>query len=215
MVRWRIVKPVTLCPLRSSWRCPHPVGFARHLLPRRRWRRPGHFDRPNLVSLCRVNGKLWLALACHLLCRNVTGQQHFHRRNCVCYLKVTRRAFGLALGISRIFPGIPLPLYVCVGDLGHCRSVSKFGPWTRARPVLLFRLSSARKETAVAIFDTDDGQWVAINPAQIVRITVVEPDRTLISLPNDQSVSIAMSLEKVVVRLTDPRVGRVPASTQG
>jgi hypothetical protein len=64
----------------------------------------------------------------------------------------------------------------------------------------------------VAIFDTDDGQWVAINPAQIVRITVVEPDRTLISLPNDQSVSIAMSLEKVVVRLTDPRVGRVPAS---
>jgi hypothetical protein len=53
----------------------------------------------------------------------------------------------------------------------------------------------------VAIFDTEGGQRVAINLAQIVRITVVEPDRTLISLPNDQSVSIAMSLEKVVVRL--------------
>ena len=64
----------------------------------------------------------------------------------------------------------------------------------------------------MAIFDTDGGQRVVINSAQIVRITVVEPDRTLISLPNDQSVSIAMSLEKVVVRLTDPRVGGVPAS---
>ena len=33
----------------------------------------------------------------------------------------------------------------------------------------------------MAIFDTEGGQRVAINPAQIVRITVVEPDRTLIS----------------------------------
>ena len=64
----------------------------------------------------------------------------------------------------------------------------------------------------MAIFDTDGSQRVAINSAQIVRITVVEPDRTLISLSNYQSVSIAMSLEKVVVRLTDPRVGGVPAS---
>jgi hypothetical protein len=23
----------------------------------------GHFDWPNLVSLCRINGKLWIALA--------------------------------------------------------------------------------------------------------------------------------------------------------
>jgi hypothetical protein len=87
--------------------------------------------------------------------------------------------------------------------------------WRIVEPVTFMSSnSSARKESAVAIFDTDGGQWVAINPAQIVRITVVEPDRTLISLPNDQSVSIAMSLEEVVVRLTDPRVGGVPASTQ-
>ena len=53
------------------------------------------------------------------------------------------------------------------------------------------------------IFAHENGQRIAINPDHVVNLTEIEPQRILISFPNEGSVTVAMELESVIARLTD------------
>jgi len=65
---------------------------------------------------------------------------------------------------------------------------------------------SGEQESAMAthpIFAHENGQRIAINPDHVVNLTEIEPQRILISFPNEGSVTVAMELESVIARLTD------------
>ena len=55
------------------------------------------------------------------------------------------------------------------------------------------------------IFSQEGGQRIAINPEQVISIIELEPRRILIALPDGGSITVSMTLESVIARLSGQR----------
>jgi hypothetical protein len=55
------------------------------------------------------------------------------------------------------------------------------------------------------IFSQEGGQRIAINPERVISIIELEPRRILIGLPHGGSITVSMTLESVIARLSGQR----------
>ncbi len=74
----------------------------------------------------------------------------------------------------------------------------------RSPPVVCLR-EAGERHGDLPIFAHENGQRIAINPDHVVNLTEIEPQRILISFPNEGSVTVELELESVIARLTGQR----------